>query len=363
MSTSSEQEALGRGRRRRSRLMGAMLVTTALCGLSGWYLWRASAPVEEPRPQPRREASANPLGAEFTPATARVAPPPVHPAIVREEREPVPPPVPPEPTPPPAAPRVHLAQMWGAPGLKSRIDVAQRPRGGGTGGREGDYDRPGEEPTEFQQRMRSSRYSPAQPSPVRFNATYTIPPGTKINCVPDSPISSEMVGPVDCSVQGDVRSMDGTMVLVPDNSRVHGMIEKGLANGERRLFIVWQYAITPGPDWLMIPLDAPGADPMGQMGVPGDLDRRIWERYGPTLALSVIDFGVGAAASALRDTGGSVINFGSIGNTTGRTLGQMAFERDQNIPPVVTRGPARTLVVYVPRPIDLRKFYGLQEVR
>lgn len=358
---SVEHEVLGRGRRRGSRLFGAMLVASALCGISGCYLWRASAPPpEEPRPQPRRDANAG-LGTEFTPAIARAAPPPVQPAIAREEREPAPPPAAP-PEPPPATPRVHLAQMWGAPGLKSRVPEAQRSRGS-VPGRDGNPDQPGEEPTEFQQRMRSSRYSPAQPSPVRFNATYTVPPGTKVNCVPDSPVSSEMVGPVDCSTQGDVRSMDGTMVLIPDNSRIHGMIEKGLGTGERRLFVVWQYAITPGPDWLMIPLDAPGADPMGQMGVPGDLDRRIWERYGPTLALSVIDFGVGAATSALRDTGGSVFNFGSIGNNTGRTLGQMAFERDQNIPRVVTRGPARTLVVYVPRPIDLRRFYSLREAR
>lgn len=211
--------------------------------------------------------------------------------------------------------------------------------------------------SEYAQRMQSTRFADAAPVPHRFHVQYTIKKGMIFACTPASPISSALPGPIQCTVDQDVWSMDGTTILLPRGTQVNGSVERGLANGEDRLFLIWADALTPRPDLLAIPLDSPAADEMGLTGAPGDVNDHLWRRAKAALLLSLVDIGGNVASAAAQSGRGNTnLNFGSVGGTAS-SLGQMAFGRDLNIPPTLYRGPGQPLSVYVNHYIDLFRFY------
>src|SRR5206468_1002060 len=128
----------------------------------------------------------------------------------------------------------------------------------------------------------------------------------------------------------DVWSMDGTTILLPRGTLVNGRIERGLQNGEERLFIVWRRARTPKPDLAVIPLNSPAADELGQTGAPGDVNTHFWRRFGNALAYSLLDIASSAvSAAASSGHGNTNINLGSLGSQA-QSLGAMQFQRDAN---------------------------------
>lgn len=211
--------------------------------------------------------------------------------------------------------------------------------------------------SDYAQRMQTTKFADAAPTPHRFHVQYTIKKGTVFPCTPMQPISSALPGPVQCTVDQDVWSMDGTTILLPRGTQVNGSVERGLGTGDERLFLVWTDALTPRPDLQAIPLDSPAADEMGQTGVPGDVNDHLWKRIKTALFLSAVDVaGSSASALAQRGSGNTTLNLGGVGGQA-NNLGQMAFGRDLNIPATLYRGPGQPLSVYVNHYIDLHLFY------
>jgi type IV secretion system protein VirB10 len=234
--------------------------------------------------------------------------------------------------------------------------AAASPPGGSAGvGADPDVATPG--PGDYAQRMQTTRFADAAPVPHRFHVHYTIKKGTIFPCTPAQPISSSLPGPVRCTADQDVWSMDGTTILLPRGTQVNGTVERGLTGGEERLFLVWTDALTPRPDLLAIPLDSPAADEMGQTGAPGDVNDHLWKRVKTALLLSAVEFAANAGTAALQQgRSNTYLNFNGVGSTA-NSLAQMAFGRDMNIPPTLYRGPGQPLTVYVNHYIDLYRFY------
>jgi type IV secretion system protein VirB10 len=211
--------------------------------------------------------------------------------------------------------------------------------------------------SDYAERMRTTHFADAMPVPHRFHVHYTIKKGTVFPCTPSQPISSSLPGPVRCTADQDVWSMDGTTILLPRGTQVNGTVERGLMGGEDRLFLVWTDALTPRPDLLAIPLDSPAADELGQTGVPGDVNDHLWKRIKTALLLSAVEFAGNAGTAALEQGhGNTYLNFNGVGSTA-NSLAQMAFGRDLNIPPTLYRGPGQPLAVYVNHYVDLSHFY------
>ena len=272
--------------------------------------------------------------------------------------------VPADPAPSPvAAPKPHVMGFWedasgvqqGAQQAATRATSTLRNPANGD---DADVATPSPASTsDYSQRMQTTRFADGAPTPHRFHVQYTIKKGTIFSCTPSQPISSALPGPVRCTTDEPVWSMDGNTVLLPRGTEINGSIERGLNNGDERLFLVWTDALTPRPDLLPIPLDSPAADEMGQSGVPGDVNDHLWRRIKTSLLLSAIDIASSSAtALAQRGNGNTYLNLGSAGSQA-NTLGQMAFGRDLNIPSTLYRGPGQPLSVYVNHYIDLHKFY------
>jgi type IV secretion system protein VirB10 len=327
----------------------------AIAGGLAWAVWPGSAP------GPDRTST---TGGEWNMGQAL----PEHPLVVAASPPAAPAPTPaaastvpaPSPTAVPAPPQT--LGFWedtnGARDLagQARSRTAASPGGGAATGADPDVAVPGTG-GEYAQRMRTTSFADAAPVPRPFHVHYTIKKGTIFPCTPAQPISSSLPGPVRCTADQDVWSMDGTTILLPRGTQVNGTVEHGLATGEERLFLVWTDALTPRPDLLPIPLDSPAADELGQTGAPGDVDDHLWKRIKTALLLSAVEF-VGNAGTAALEQGRSnvYLNAGGVANS-GNTLAQMAFGRDLNIPPTLYRGPGQPLTVYVNHYIDLYRFY------
>ncbi len=129
----------------------------------------------------------------------------------------------------------------------------------------------------------------------------TIAEGTLMSAVLETAIDTDVPGYVRAIISRDVRSFDGTQVLIPRSSHVIGQYKSGLAVGQTRAYILWTRLIRP--DGVSIALASPATDSSGRNGLGGKVDSHFGKRFGSAILLSVI----GAAGQALGSGGTSVI--------------------------------------------------------
>lgn len=187
----------------------------------------------------------------------------------------------------------------------------------------------------------------------------TITMGTAFQCTPQQPITSDLPGMVSCIVPIAVRGTTGTVELLPAGTKIVGTVQGMFQQGHQRLFVLWQRAETPNPDHVIIALNSPGADQMGQSGLSGDLDNHFWQRFGGAVLLSFIDSGLQAAASMASSGNGSGVNFNSFQNN-GQSAAATALNSTINIPPTLHRDQAIAASVFVARDLDFSGVYNLR---
>jgi type IV secretion system protein VirB10 len=156
----------------------------------------------------------------------------------------------------------------------------------------------------------------------------TVIEGTLIAGVLETAINSDLPGFTRAVVSEDVRSFDGTEVLVPRGSRLIGQYRSGLAIGESRAFVVWTRLILP--NGVAIKLSSPVTDSLGRAGLGGKVDRHFLERFGSAILLSII--GAGAEILAAESGNSSVVITSS---AQAYSVAQTALQASVNIPPTI----------------------------
>jgi type IV secretion system protein VirB10 len=170
-----------------------------------------------------------------------------------------------------------------------------------------------------------------------------VPQGTVIPAVLETALDSNRPGFVRAIVSRDVRSFDGTRVLIPRGSRLFGEYKSDLGTGQQRVFVQWQKLTRP--DGVQIALDSPAADPLGRAGIGGKVNTHFWTRLGNALLQSTLDVGVGLATRSAG--GGSTVVLGLPGAT--QTLIQ---PQQENLKPTVTVKHGTSVSVFVARDLD-----------
>lgn len=116
--------------------------------------------------------------------------------------------------------------------------------------------------------------------------------GTVISATLETAIASDLSGMTRAVISNDVYSDDGETLLIPRGSRLVGQYNNGIAQGQNRVFVIWQRVMRP--DGIYVQLNSPGTDPLGGAGLPADgVDYHFWQQFGTASLLSVI--GAGAA--------------------------------------------------------------------
>ena len=187
----------------------------------------------------------------------------------------------------------------------------------------------------------------------------TITMGTAFQCTPQQPITSDLPGMVSCIVPIAVRGTTGTVELLPAGTKIVGTIQGMFQQGHQRLFVLWQRAETPNPDHVIIALNSPGADQIGQAGLEGDVSTHFWQRFGGAILLSFIDTGLQAAAATASSSGGNGVSFNSF-QSGGQSAASTALNSTINIPPTLHRDQALPATVFTARDLDFSGVYGLR---
>lgn len=181
-----------------------------------------------------------------------------------------------------------------------------------------------------------------------YNLGRTVPQGTVIAAVLETAIDSDLPGSVRGVVSRDVRSFDGSRVLIPRGSKLIGQYKSAVAAGQTRAFVVWSRIITP--QGVTIDVASPAADRLGRGGLPGDVDTHFFRRFGASILLSVVGAGSQALANAAAGGNNTTLVIGSP-SQAGQVASQ-ALQRQTEIADTIRVPQGVPVQVFVARDLD-----------
>ena len=135
--------------------------------------------------------------------------------------------------------------------------------------------------------------APAQAQQM-VNPSTTVTQGTLIPAILETAINTDVPGYVRAVVSQDVRSFDGTKILVPRSSRLIGQYQAGVQQGQKRAYVIWTRLIRP--DGASVNIASPAVAFDGTTGLEGKVNSHFFKRFGSAMLLSVIG-GLGAVVS------------------------------------------------------------------
>ena len=164
----------------------------------------------------------------------------------------------------------------------------------------------------------------------------TVSQGTLISAVLETAIDSDLPGYARAVVSQDVRSFDGSRVLIPRSSRLIGEYKAGLASGQKRAYLIWTRLLRP--DGVSVALASPSVDFSGQAGIGGKVNDHFFARFGSAILMSVL-----GTASTLASGGATVVVSG------GQSAASVAAQRDGQRSPTIRVRQGEPIRVFTAR--------------
>jgi type IV secretion system protein VirB10 len=152
----------------------------------------------------------------------------------------------------------------------------------------------------------------------------TVVQGTLIPAVLETAIDTDVPGYARAVVSQDVRSFDGSKVLIPRSSRLIGEYKGVSQAGQRRAYLMWTRLVRP--DGVSIALASPAADFSGQAGLGGQVNSHFFSRFGSAILLSIL-----GGASTLATAGASTVIVGGAGQSAASSAIQQNGNRGPTI--------------------------------
>ncbi len=197
---------------------------------------------------------------------------------------------------------------------------------------------------DFASRVGGVGGGPAQ-ARAMVNPQTTVTQGTLIPAVLETAIDTNVPGYVRAVVSQDVRSFDGTNVLVPRSSRLIGQYQSGLQNGQKRAYVIWTRLIRP--DGASVDIQSPAVGFDGTTGLEGKVKSNFFQRFGSAMLLSVV-----GGLSAIGTGGASVVLGG------GGQAAAAAAQQDSQIGPTIRVRQGEPIRVFTARDLDFSTVMG-----
>lgn len=217
-----------------------------------------------------------------------------------------------------------------APGVPGAPGAASASPGPAVGG--------GNSASDFASRIGGVGGAPAS-ARAMVNPSTTVTQGTLIPAVLETAIDTDVPGYVRAVVSRDVRSFDGTRVLVPRSSRLIGQYQSGVQGGQKRAYVIWTRLIRP--DGASVNLASPAVGFDGTTGLEGKVNTHFFRRFGSAMLLSVI-----GGLSAIGSAGTSVVLGG------GQSAAAAAVQQDSQIGPTIRVRQGEPIRVFTARDLD-----------
>jgi len=199
-----------------------------------------------------------------------------------------------------------------------------------------------------------AQVSPAVPATLLPTQQLLLPQGSFIDCTLETAIDSTLPGMTTCITAADTFGADGKVVLLERGTKLVGETRGEVRQGQARVFVLWTQARTP--TGVVVPLASPGTDELGRAGLPGEVDRHFWQRFGAAMLITLIDGAVQAGVQASARTGGTVI-YAPSGSQDVLTE---VLKDTVAIPPTVIKHNGDRIQVLVARDLDFRPVYELR---
>ena len=165
----------------------------------------------------------------------------------------------------------------------------------------------------------------------------TVVQGTLIPAVLETAIDTDVPGYARAVVSQDVRSFDGSRVLIPRSSRLIGEYKAATQAGQRRAYLMWTRLVRP--DGVSIALASPAADFSGQAGIGGQVNSHFFSRFGSSILLSIL----GGAGSLFTGGTSTVVVSG------GQSAASVAAQHDGNRAPTIKVQQGQPIRVFTAR--------------
>jgi type IV secretion system protein VirB10 len=270
-----------------------------------------------------------PVGAPYTAANG--APPVKSPGEVAFERR-------------LAGPAFARGSTEGSSGGGSAVpasDLASRAPGSGSG-----------DAADPLQALLKPTVTPAVTPSVLPTRRFLLAKGTFIDCTLETAIDSTLPGMTTCITATDTFSADGNVVLLERGTKLVGETRGQVAQGTSRIFVLWTEA--RAPTGVVVPLSSPGTDELGRSGLPGEVNRHFWDRFGAAILLTVINGAVQGAVNSQNSSGSVVLS-----PSTSTDVMAEVLRSTVSIPPTVTKAQGDRIQVFVARDVDFRSVYAL----
>jgi type IV secretion system protein VirB10 len=185
-----------------------------------------------------------------------------------------------------------------------------------------------------------------------------LPKGRTIDCALTVRVINEVAGMATCVLNSDVYSDNGRVVLLERGSEAVGEYAATMAQGQRRLFLLWTRVKTP--TGVVINLNSPAADALGTSGLVGYVDNHWWDRLGAAFLLSLVQDGIGLA-TAMQAGGGGAQSLGIYQHsaTTGNRMAELILQSTINIKPTLYKNQGDRGTIFVARDLDFSTVYEL----
>jgi type IV secretion system protein VirB10 len=196
--------------------------------------------------------------------------------------------------------------------------------------------------------------TPAAPAALLPTLRWLLPQGSFIDCTLETAIDSTLPGMTTCITAADTFGADGKVVLLERGTKLVGETRGEVRQGQARLFVLWTQARTP--TGVVVPLASPGTDELGRAGLPGEVNRHFWQRFGAAMLITLIDGAVQAGVQASARGGGAVIYAPS----ASQDVLTEVLKDTVAIAPTVIKHHGDRIQVLVARDLDFRTVYELR---
>lgn len=183
---------------------------------------------------------------------------------------------------------------------------------------------------------------------------FLLPKGSFIDCTLETAIDSTLPGMTTCITATDTFGADGKVVLLERGTKLVGETRGEVQQGQARVFVLWTQARTPAG--VVVPLDSPGTDELGRSGLPGNVQRHFWQRFGAAMLVSLVDGVLQAGVQASTRSNGTIIYAPS----ASQDVLTEALKGTIGIPPTVVKHNGDRIQVLVARDLDFRPVYELR---
>lgn len=167
----------------------------------------------------------------------------------------------------------------------------------------------------------------------------TLTAGKFIAGILETAIVSTLPGQIRAIVSNDVYSDNGTNLLIEKGTRLIGEYQSRIAQGQSRIFVIWNTAITP--NGYQVPLSSLGTNQLGVSGLSGDYDSHFIKRFGGALLLSLIEN---------YNNGDNQLNVAA--QSALSRASSIALNNTINIPPTIYVDQGEKINIFVARNIE-----------